>query len=59
MKREWTVEEAQKYVAKVQKGKISTGLTYCSAIDFLMNHTNKFIVNKKDENEDDSIRIVN
>ena len=39
MAKKWNVEEARNYVAKVQKGKIPYGLTYCSAIDFLMNHT--------------------
>lgn len=40
MSKNWTVEEAKMYVTKVLKGKQQTGLTYCSAIDFLMNHTN-------------------
>ena len=40
MSKKWTVDEARAYVVKVQKGKIPTGLTYCSALDFLMNHTN-------------------
>ena len=40
MKRVWTVESAKSYIAKVQKGKQQSGLTYCSALDFLMNHTN-------------------
>lgn len=39
MSKNWTIEEARNYVAKVQKGKQQAGLTYCSAIDFLMNHT--------------------
>ena len=40
MSRKWTIDEARSYVTKVQKGKQTVGLKYCSAIDFLMNHTN-------------------
>ena len=40
MGRKWTVDEAKAYVTKVLKGKQQSGLTYCSALDFLMNHTN-------------------
>ena len=45
MNKKWTVEEARNYVAKVQKGKQQVGLKYCSAVDFLMNHTNTKIEN--------------
>ena len=40
MGKKWTIEEANAYVTKVLKGKQSAGLTYCSALDFLRNHTN-------------------
>lgn len=40
MRKIWTIESAKAYVAKVQKGKQQPGLTYCSALDFLLNHTN-------------------
>lgn len=43
MSKKWTVEEAKNYVAKVQKGKLQVGLTYCSALDFLTNYTNTII----------------
>ena len=56
MGRTWTVENAKAYVTKVVKGKQQLGLKYCSAIDFLMNHT-KTAVNlhplSKKEDEDD------
>lgn len=56
MSKNWTVESAKAYVSKVVKSKQQSGLTYCSAIDFLMNHT-KTAVNlhplskKEDEND--------
>lgn len=40
MSKKWTIEEAKMYVTKVLKGKQQAGLKYCSAIDFLTNHTN-------------------
>ena len=40
MSKKWTIEEAKTYIAKVVRGKQQAGLTYCSAIDFLRNHTN-------------------
>ena len=40
MGRSWTVDEAKAYIMKVVKGKQQSGLKYCSAVDFLMNHTN-------------------
>ena len=40
MSKKWTIEEAKNYITKVQKGKQQIGLTYCSAIDFITNHTN-------------------
>lgn len=36
--RKWSVESAQKYVEKVDKGRAEKGLTYLSAKDFLKNH---------------------
>ena len=41
MGKNWTVEEAKAYIAKVVKGKQQTGLKYCSAVDFLINHISK------------------
>ena len=43
MSKKWTIEEAKTYIAKVVRGKQQAGLTYCSAIDFLRNHTNSEI----------------
>lgn len=57
MSKKWTVDEAKSYVAKVVKGKQQAGLTYCSALDYLMNHTNVNVEKHplaKKENEDDS-----
>ena len=56
MSKNWTVEEAKAYVSKVIKGKQQSGLKYCSAIDFLTNHTNTVInlhslAVKEDEND--------
>ena len=57
MSKKWTIEEAKSYIVKVLKGKQQTGLTYCSAVDYLMNHTNARIeqnlLTMKD-NENDS-----
>ena len=39
MGRKWTDETARAYVAKVQAGRNQVGLTYCSALDYIMNHT--------------------
>ena len=61
MKRKWTVDEARSYVMKVQKGKIPSGLTYCSAIDFLINHTKAQIDNEsfiKIEDENDTAGVT-
>lgn len=58
MSKKWTVEEAKMYVARVLKGKQQTGLKYCSAIDFLMNHTNTQVSLHplaEKENENDTI----
>ena len=61
MSRKWTVESAKAYIAKVQKGKLQVGLTYCSAIDYLTNHAN--VNNKqhplavKDNDDDNSTDI--
>ena len=60
MSKNWTVEEAKTYISKVIKGKQQTGLKYCSAIDFLTNHTNTtvdlhLLAVKEDDN--DSSRI--
>ena len=52
MSKKWTIESARTYVAKVQKGKQQSGLTYCSAIDFLMNHTNVQSLATKEEDND-------
>ena len=52
MSKKWTIESARTYVAKVQKGKQQSGLTYCSAIDFLMNHTNIQSLTTKEEDND-------
>ena len=58
MKRVWTVESAKAYVAKVQKGKQQSGLTYCSALDFLTNHSNVAVnlhpLAAKDNDNDDT-----
>lgn len=56
MGKKWTIEEAKMYVTKVSKGKQQAGLKYCSAIDFLTNHTNAQInlhplAEKEDEND--------
>ena len=52
MSKKWTIESARAYITKVQKGKQQPGLTYCSAIDFLMNHTDvKSLVTKEKEND--------
>lgn len=60
MSKKWTIEMAKAYVNKVQKGKQQAGLTYCSAIDFLMNHTNQEVklhslATKEDDNDIDRI----
>ena len=52
MSKKWTIESARAYIAKVQKGKQQSGLTYCSAIDFLMNHTNVQSLATKEEDND-------
>ena len=36
MTKKWTMESARNYVRKVQNGKQQVGLTYCSALDFLI-----------------------
>ena len=55
MGRNWTVDEAKTYVSKVLKGKQQAGLKYCSAIDFLMNHTNVNVnLHPLSEKEDDN-----
>ena len=56
MSKNWTIEEAKSYVLKVVKGKQQTGLKYCSALDFLMNHTNATVdlhplAAKEDDND--------
>lgn len=38
MKRKWTVETAQKYIELVEKGKLTIGMKYLSAKDYLKNH---------------------
>lgn len=38
MKRKWTVETAQRYIELVEKGRITIGLKYLSAKDYLKNH---------------------
>jgi hypothetical protein len=60
MSKKWTIESAKAYVNKVQKGKQQSGLTYCSAIDFLMNHTNletktPTLVTEEDSNDNNKI----
>jgi len=61
MSRKWTIESAKAYIAKVQKGKVQTGLTYCSAVDFITNHSAETnlhpLAEKKEDN--DSNRIDN
>lgn len=60
MSKKWTVEEAKNYIMKVQKGKQQSGLKYCSAIDFLMNHTNTEVKNYPlMEKEDDTSKFNN
>ena len=43
MGKKWTDESARSYVAKVQAGRNQIGLTYCSAMDYLVNHENEFV----------------
>ena len=43
MKHTWTKEEASAYVARCDRGAEKKGLKYCSAIDFLKNHTSAVI----------------
>ena len=61
MSKKWTIETAKAYIAKVQKSKQQTGLTYCSAVDFLINHSNTNVnlhpLAVKNENNDDNDRI--
>lgn len=52
MSKKWTIESARAYIAKVQKGKLQPGLTYCSAIDFIINHTNVQSLATKEEDND-------
>ena len=55
MGKNWTVDEAKTYVLKVLKGKQQVGLKYCSAVDFLMNHTNVNVnLHPLSEKEDDN-----
>ena len=59
MSKKWTIETAKAYVNKIQKGKQQIGLTYCSAIDFLMNCTNHEVrlhplATKEDDNDNDT-----
>lgn len=55
MSRKWTVDEAKAYILKVLKGKQQSGLKYCSAVDFLMNHTNVNVnLHPLSEKEDDN-----
>lgn len=37
--RKWTKESAKAYVCKVKAEKAPRGLKYCSAVDFLANHS--------------------
>lgn len=39
MKHTWTKAEAENYVARCERGAEKKGLKYCSAMDFLKNHT--------------------
>lgn len=52
MTKKWTVESAKSYVAKVQKGKQQAGLTYCSALAFLENHTSPNVDKQSKEKND-------
>ena len=54
MSRNWTVESAKAYVSKVVKGKQQTGLKYCSAVDFLINHGKNVDLHKEENNNDSS-----
>lgn len=62
MSKKWTTEEARSYITKVQKGKLPVGLTYCSALDFIMNHTNmqidKHPLMVKEGEDDDSFGVT-
>ena len=46
MKRKWTNETAEEYVAKVERGKEPYGMKYLSAVDYLKNHkrTSKYSI---------------
>lgn len=60
MSKKWTVETAKAYIGKVQKNKQQIGLTYYSAVDFLINHSNTNVnlhpLATKSEDNDDSNR---
>lgn len=51
MSKKWTIEEARAYISKVQKSKQPIGLTYCSAIDFLLKCNSNLSEIKEDEND--------
>lgn len=43
MKHTWTEAEALNYVARCERGIIKKGLKFCSAKDFLKNHTSTVV----------------
>lgn len=49
MNKRWTDDSARAYIAKVQNGKSPMGLTYCSAVDYLLNHSAPLKVVEKNE----------
>ena len=60
MSKKWTIEKTKAYVNKVLKGKQKAGLTYCSAIQFLMIYINNEVklhslATKEDDNDIDRI----
>jgi hypothetical protein len=56
MAKKWTIESARAYVAKVQRGKQQIGLTYYSAMDYLLKNascTSDLKVNQNDNVSND------
>lgn len=58
MGKKWTDESARSYVAKVQAGKNQIGLTYCSAMDYLVNHAAPPKIEKHPLAEKDETEVV-
>lgn len=51
MSRKWTIKDAQKYIERVENKAVKPGLKYCSAKDYIKNHT-------MEESVEDGIRII-